>query len=103
MLKNITFNDFGKVFMLQFMDTGCKCIGGIILKYRTFRLKNYIAFIKAFIHKMNADTAFRFCGIDYSFVDMMPVHAFSAKFWQQGRMNIQDTVGVLLYDFFRNQ
>ncbi len=64
-------------------------------------LKYNVAVVVVFIDAVDGDARFRFTGGQYGLVYPDAVHALSAELGQQGRVNVQDLVGVCLYKRWR--
>ena len=57
-------------------------------------LKNNLAGVKLFVDVVDRNAGFGVAISLYSFVNMVPIHSFSAVEWQEGRMNVDDFLRV---------
>lgn len=90
------------VKVLQPVDAPCQRNWSIAGQDGAAGLQQEVALIVVFVHIMNADATFLLAGSQHSLVYMLPVHAFAAIAGQQGRVYINNAVGVGLYQCFRN-
>lgn len=94
-------HDLRKKLMFQFQHRSLEVFRFPGRGNRQFFLKNDLALVIDFIDIVDGDTGMHLPGGYYSPVDLHAIHPFAAKFGQQGRMNIENAFGELLYHFVR--
>ena len=84
--------------LMNLLRQGFWCVSS---GYFAFFLQYNFSFIVFLIYKMNGNTAFLFLVLNNRFMHMLAVHAFAAKLWQKGRVNIHDFFRKSFHHFFR--
>lgn len=88
--------------MLEFRDARGEGFGGIAWLYRTRELNDDRAVVVLFANQMDRAAGFRLTGGEDGLVYPPPVHASTAEFRQEGRVDVQDAAGQLGDDFRRD-
>jgi hypothetical protein len=83
--------------MLKVLDLFGEGFGGIVGIDGHFCLKDGLAVVIKIVNEMDGDPAFLFACCDDRFVYMPAVHSFSAIFGEEGRVDINDPVGISLH------
>lgn len=68
--------------------------GAVVGENGAMGLEQVVAVVVMFIDPVNGDAGFGFPGGQYGCVDVNSVHALSTIFGQEGRMDVQDSIGV---------
>lgn len=83
--------------MLKVLDLFGEGFRGIVGINSHFCLKDGLAVVIELVDVMDGDPAFLFACCNDCFVHMASIHSFSAIFWEEGRVDIDDPVGIRLH------
>src|SRR5690606_32414661 len=86
------FYYFWKKFVFQFLNFFSDILGRILWKNRYAFLKNHLPFVILLINIMYGNSCPDFPFFFNCLVDKFAIHAFSTKFWQQCRVDINNSI-----------
>ena len=88
------------MLIFQFVDFRCEAVCCLAIFESDLRLEDSSSAIVTFIDVMYCDARELFLSGNHSFMNMLAIESFSAIFWQQSWVNVDDLVWKRIDEMF---